>query len=115
MIVDRASNYSDYSDLLSNLLAANEDDSEGAKLTNEELTGNIFIFLIGECSLLVLGVSMAHEFALAGHETTAHTLAFTVGLLALYPEVQEKLLQHVMEKVADPTGAPVRPLVAQKC
>jgi cytochrome P450 len=49
MIVDRGSSYRDYSDLFSNLLAANENDSEGLKLTDEELTGNIFIFLIGEC------------------------------------------------------------------
>jgi cytochrome P450 len=47
MIHDRANSYKDYSDLFSNLLAANENDSEGLKLTDEELTGNIFIFLLG--------------------------------------------------------------------
>jgi cytochrome P450 len=44
----------------------------------------------------------------AGHETTAHTLAFAIALLALYPDVQEKLHQHVKENVADPSGTPVR-------
>jgi hypothetical protein len=34
-------------------------------------------------------------------------MAFAVGLLALYPEVQEKLYQYVVEMVADPAGAPV--------
>jgi len=48
MITTRASNYRDYNDLLSNLLAANDNDSEGVKLTDEELVGNIFVFLIGK-------------------------------------------------------------------
>jgi len=88
MIRDRTSSYQDHSDLLSNLIAANEKDGESAKLTHEELTGNIFVFLV------------------AGHETTAHSLAFAIGLLALYPEVQEKLFQHVKETVENPTGGP---------
>ena len=41
--------------------------------------GNIFIFMV------------------AGHETTAHTLTFILGLLALYPDVQDKLVQHIAE------------------
>ncbi|KAG8812952.1 hypothetical protein FRC17_001739, partial [Serendipita sp. 399] len=88
MIRDRASSYRDYSDLFSNLIAANEQDSEGLSLLDEELMGNIFIFLI------------------AGHETTAHSLAFVIGLLALYPDIQEKLYQHIRENVADPYGSP---------
>ncbi|GJE92931.1 cytochrome P450 [Phanerochaete sordida] len=64
-------------DLFSNLLDASEDDEGQPKLADSELLGNIFIFL------------------LAGHETTAHTLCFTFGLLALYPEQQEKLYQHI--------------------
>ncbi|OBZ67576.1 hypothetical protein A0H81_12405 [Grifola frondosa] len=65
-------------DLFSSLLDANEEESEGQmKLSDSELIGNIFIFLI------------------AGHETTAHTLAFTFALLALYPDEQEILYQHI--------------------
>jgi cytochrome P450 len=48
MIDDRSKSYRDCSDLLSNLIAANENDSEGLRLTEEELVGNIFIFLIGK-------------------------------------------------------------------
>jgi len=106
MIHDRENSYEDHNDLLSNLLAANANDGEGLKMTNEELTGNIFIFLIGNGSWLyavVLLTSLS-----AGHETTAHTLAFAMALLALYPDVQEKLYQHVKENVADPSGTPVR-------
>ncbi|KAG7445093.1 cytochrome P450 [Guyanagaster necrorhizus] len=67
-------------DLFSNLLDANDDELlvEGeAKLTDQELLGNIFVFL------------------LAGHETTAHTLAFTFALLGLYPDQQEILYRHI--------------------
>jgi len=65
-------------DLFSGLLdaAQNELDSE-ATLSDEELFGNMFIFL------------------LAGHETTAHTLCFSFALLALYPDEQERLYQHI--------------------
>nr|BAL05196.1 cytochrome P450 [Phanerodontia chrysosporium] len=71
-------------DLFSNLLDASEDESDGqARLADEELLGNIFIFL------------------LAGHETTAHTLAFTFGLLALYPEQQDKLYKHIKHVIPD--------------
>lgn len=88
MIHDRENSYQGHTDLFSNLLAANANNSEGLKLTNEELTGNIFIFLI------------------AGHETTAHTLAFAAALLALYPDIQEKLYQHIKATVTDPSGTP---------
>lgn len=34
-------------------------------------------------------------FLIAGHETTGHTLAIMLGLLALYPEEQEKVLKQI--------------------
>ncbi|KAF9450841.1 cytochrome P450 [Macrolepiota fuliginosa MF-IS2] len=68
-------------DLFSSLLEANND--EGGALSSEELIGNIFIFL------------------LAGHETTAHTLCFCFALLALYPDEQEKLYQHIKSVLPD--------------
>jgi len=46
-------------------------------LSRRELMGNIFVYL------------------LAGHETTAHTLAFALGLLACYPDEQQKLYDHI--------------------
>ncbi|KAK0239242.1 cytochrome P450 [Armillaria nabsnona] len=72
-------------DLFSSLLDANDDEDllEGeTKLTDRELLGNIFIFL------------------LAGHEAT-HTLAFTFALLALYPDQQEILYRHIKTVIPD--------------
>ncbi|KZV96286.1 cytochrome P450 [Exidia glandulosa HHB12029] len=64
-------------DLFSGLLDATELDNDDQRLTNDELLGNVFIFL------------------LAGHETTAHTLAFALGLLAIFKDEQEKLYQSI--------------------
>ncbi|EJD35640.1 614/534 cytochrome P450 [Auricularia subglabra TFB-10046 SS5] len=65
-------------DLFSGLLDATEKDDARERLTDAELLGNIFVFL------------------LAGHETTAHTLAFAFGLLALHPEEQDKLYEEII-------------------
>ncbi|KAH9941623.1 cytochrome P450 [Epithele typhae] len=65
-------------DLFSNLLDANEDELDSAaKLTDEKLVGNVFLFLV------------------AGYETTAHTLAYALILLALNPEEQEAFYQNI--------------------
>ncbi|EMD41758.1 hypothetical protein CERSUDRAFT_147048 [Gelatoporia subvermispora B] len=74
-----------HSDLFSNLVeAATGDQDASNKLSFSDVTGNIFIFLF------------------AGHETTAYTLAFALALLALYPEEQDKLYQHI--RAALPKG-----------
>ncbi|KAB5589580.1 Cytochrome P450 family protein [Ceratobasidium theobromae] len=49
------------------------------KLSEDELIGNIWVFLV------------------AGHETTGHTMAIALGLLALYPEAQDKLVQQIKQ------------------
>ncbi|KAF8200949.1 cytochrome P450 [Pholiota molesta] len=75
-------------DLFSQLLEANDNNLDATTLTESELIGNIYIFLV------------------AGHETTAHTLCFTFALLALYPDEQEKLYEHIKSILvdgADPT------------
>ncbi|KAI0030178.1 cytochrome P450 [Vararia minispora EC-137] len=72
-------------DLFTWLLDAAEEED---KLTNRELLANIFIFL------------------LAGHETTAHTL-FCFGLLALYPDEQERLYQQIRGIISTPGRIPI--------
>jgi len=78
-------------DLFSGLLdaAQDEQDSEAA-ISDEELIGNMFIFL------------------LAGHETTAHTLCFSFALLALYPDEQERLYQHIKGVMSNLNGMPTK-------
>lgn len=65
----------------------NVNDSLHLGLTDEEIFGNIFAF------------------NLAGHETTANTIAFSLVLLAAKPECQEWLaeeIQHVLGDGTDP-------------
>ncbi|KAK4700935.1 hypothetical protein P7C70_g5303, partial [Phenoliferia sp. Uapishka_3] len=69
----------DQNDLFSALLDGVSDEEGAGVLTMEELLGNMYIFL------------------LAGHETTAHTLAFAFTLLALYPEHQTTLFEEANE------------------
>ncbi|KAN0125404.1 Cytochrome P450 [Lactarius tabidus] len=76
-------------DLFSGLLDAAQGDLDGAAvITEQELIGNMFIFL------------------LAGHETTAHTLCFAFAALALFPDVQERLYQQIKGIMADLDGTP---------
>ncbi|THV05803.1 cytochrome P450 [Dendrothele bispora CBS 962.96] len=67
--------------LLRNLVKANMDaDGNGSDrraLTDKELMSNMFIFLT------------------AGHETSANAISFAIALLALYPDVQKKVLDEV--------------------
>ena len=69
--------------LLSSLVRASESakgDSEGHAnrgLTDDEILGNIFIY------------------NLAGHETTANALAYSIMLLAVFPEYQDWLAEEL--------------------
>jgi cytochrome P450 len=54
---------------------------ESISLSEEELLGNMFIFLLG------------------GHETTAHTMVYGLLLLALYPEVQESIHSELTDVI----------------
>jgi cytochrome P450 len=109
---ERVKSSHDHSDLFSNLIAANAEDNEGLRLTDQEVFGNIFIFLIGKQSSNTSSYILLSRGFTAGHETTAHSLSFTMGLLAMYPEVQEKLYDHIVKNVSDPSGAPVSPSTA---
>ncbi|PPQ76825.1 hypothetical protein CVT24_010969 [Panaeolus cyanescens] len=77
------SDQAEKADLFSMLLKENSQHLDTAALNDDELFGNIFVFLV------------------AGYETTSHALAFTLGLLALYPDEQEKLFQHIKSVLPD--------------
>ncbi|TFK37251.1 cytochrome P450 [Crucibulum laeve] len=68
-------------DLFGLLLDGNDNPGvdENVTLTDDELLGNLFIFLLG------------------GHEASAHTLCFTFAALALYQEEQEILYQQILK------------------
>ncbi|KAG9038528.1 hypothetical protein FRB95_000749 [Tulasnella sp. JGI-2019a] len=70
-------------DVFSSLVAALDDDESNMRMTVDDVFGNMFGFL------------------LAGHETTAHSLAFALGLLALEPEEQDRLYAHIHEVLGD--------------
>ncbi|KAJ7468050.1 cytochrome P450 [Mycena latifolia] len=75
--------------LLRNLVEANMTDTDNVlhkKLTDEELLSNVFLFF------------------LAGHETSAHSLSFSVALLALYPDIQQKIYEETVKLW--PNGCP---------
>ncbi|KIK52840.1 hypothetical protein GYMLUDRAFT_49679 [Collybiopsis luxurians FD-317 M1] len=68
-------------DAFSLLVKANEQEESKNKLSDDELIGNIFIMLF------------------AGHETTAHTLAATLGFLALNQDAQDEVFEQIEEVV----------------
>ena len=114
-------------DLFSGLLDAawGEQDSEAA-ISDEELIGgystsgsfgilikylthppgNMFIFLLAghEVRHLSSSCSVAPNSSL---QTTAHTLCFSFALLALYPDEQERLYQHIKGIMSNLNGMPV--------
>ncbi|KAK1228980.1 hypothetical protein PQX77_007969 [Marasmius sp. AFHP31] len=69
-------------DAFSMLVQANEAD-ENAKnnLSDRDLIGNVFVMLF------------------AGHETTAHTLAATLALLAVTPDAQDEVVKQIIDVV----------------
>jgi hypothetical protein len=75
IIEERRNSNQKHADLLDMLLASKYDD--GSVMDNEQLIDEILILFV------------------AGHETTSNALTFTSVLLALHPEIQEKVYQEV--------------------
>ncbi|KAG9026657.1 hypothetical protein FRB95_008627 [Tulasnella sp. JGI-2019a] len=69
--------------LFHNLVAALEDQNKSGALPMDAVFGNTFMFMMG------------------GFETSAHAISFTLGLLALEQEEQEKLYNHINEVLQD--------------
>ena len=105
-------------DLFSSLLDANEEETDGqTRLSNSEVMGNIFVFLIAGHEVCILHESASSESMMLTRspQTTAHTLAFTFIMLALYQDEQEILYQHIQSVVPEdrtPVGPPV-PIIAR--
>lgn len=74
-----------YNDLFLSLINATiiENKEGNYTLSDEELFGNLYALMV------------------AGHETTAHTLSFALGLLALNPEKQDKFYEEIISICGD--------------
>ncbi|KIM47101.1 hypothetical protein M413DRAFT_64094 [Hebeloma cylindrosporum] len=68
-------------DAFTMLIRANEDEGGKFQLDDQELIGNVYIMLF------------------AGHDTTAHTLAATLGFLSLYQDIQEEVYEQIISVV----------------
>ncbi|KAF7360369.1 hypothetical protein MVEN_00766600 [Mycena venus] len=63
------------------MVQANQDEASKYQLDDQELIGNTFIFLF------------------AGHETTANSLAATLGFMAINEVIQDEVLEQIMSVV----------------
>ncbi len=77
IIEQRRNDTATYDDLLDMLLASKYDD--GTSMNNEQLIDEILILFV------------------AGHETTSNALTFSLLLLGMHPEIQEKAYAEVMK------------------
>jgi len=77
LINERRASGEDRGDLLSAMLAAQDDDGDGTGMPDEQIRDEMVTLFI------------------AGHETTANVLTWTWGLLAQHPEVMERLCDEV--------------------
>ncbi|KAJ7662974.1 cytochrome P450, partial [Mycena rosella] len=70
-------------DAFTMLVKANQDEAGKYQLDDQELVriGNVFLFMF------------------AGHETTAHTLAATLGFMAIHDEIQDEVLEQILSIV----------------
>jgi cytochrome P450 len=108
----------DNNDLLSSLLSANDDDnlSKGeVKLSDSELIGKLlFQTVAGHGDIVIQAISSyfwsrdTRYYTLStlfpgadNSQTTAHTLSFAFALLALHPEKQEEMYQHIKRVLPD--------------
>ncbi|GGX13636.1 cytochrome P450 [Aquimarina muelleri] len=77
IIEERKKSDKEYHDLLDMLLAARYED--GSMMDNEQLIDEILILFV------------------AGHETTSNALTFTLALLAMHPEIQDRVYTEVSD------------------
>jgi cytochrome P450 len=82
MIIERRRSGADTGDLLSMLLLAQDEESDGGMMTDQQVRD--------ECLTLFL----------AGHETTANALTFTWYLLSQHPEIEAKFHAELDEALA---------------
>ena len=70
------------------------------------LIGNMFIFLLAGHEVWSFP-SSSRLVPIQLLQTTAHTLCFSFALLALYPDEQERLYEHIKGVMSSLNGIPV--------
>jgi cytochrome P450 len=83
MIAERRRSGRDHGDLLSMLIAATDAENDGGKMSDEQLRD--------ECVTIML----------AGHETTANALTWTLYLLSQHPAIETRLLSVIDSTLGD--------------
>jgi cytochrome P450 len=83
MMAQRRDDPARYNDVLSMLMTAEDGEEPGVKLTDKQIRDHMLTFIA------------------AGHETTANALAWTLYLLAEYPEVRAKLQDEINSVLGD--------------
>lgn len=87
IIEERKKSVKEYHDLLDMLLAARYED--GSMMDNEQLIDEILILFV------------------AGHETTSNALTFTLTLLAMHPEIQDRVYAEVSDNKEVVSSSPI--------
>ena len=82
-IIDEHKDEDDQGDLLSMLLAARDDEEDGAHMTVSQVRDEAMTLFI------------------AGHETTATSVGWTLYLLSQYPDIEAKLAAEVKDVLGD--------------
>ncbi|KAG6812865.1 hypothetical protein H0H92_015793 [Tricholoma furcatifolium] len=86
------------SDAFTLLVKANEDEASKYRLDDQELVSDLFTCVPnGSPGRYQIGNVFIMLFA--GHETTAHTLAATLGFLGLHQDIQEEVLEQIIDVV----------------
>lgn len=95
LINDRRANISNLGDDLLSTLVAMVDDEDGSTMTDQQLRDEIMTMFV------------------AGHETSANTLTWIIYLLAMHPEVEQRVLNEIASIAPDVplTYETLRPLV----
>ncbi|HVR39026.1 MAG TPA: cytochrome P450 [Thermoanaerobaculia bacterium] len=88
IIEERRASAEDRGDLLSMLLLAQDEEGDGGGMTDQQLRDEVLTLF------------------LAGHETTANALSWTLYLLAQHPEVERELHRELDEILGDRAPAP---------
>ncbi|KAJ3511705.1 hypothetical protein NMY22_g15567 [Coprinellus aureogranulatus] len=86
-------------DLFSNLLASCDEEGRDT-FSEKDLMGSLLsLNRTRGLTRVFHSIALDYEAKASRGQTTAHALAFTLGLLALYPDEQEKLYKHIISVV----------------